>query len=149
MLRYWNLPEATAEKLRTHEDGTRTLFTGDLFLRDPDGWLSFVARKDDIIKTRGEKVSPREVENVLHALPGVAQAAVIGIDDALLGAVVKAFLVKTAGATLDEKTVLRHCAAELEDFAVPKRVVFLDEMPQTANAKIDKMALKELREGSP
>jgi amino acid adenylation domain-containing protein len=141
---YWNLPEETEKKLRPGPiPGERVLHTGDLFRVDADGWYSFVARKDDVIKTRGEKVSPREVEDVLHALDGVLSAAVLGVPDALLGQAVHAFVVKKAGAALDEQAVLRHCVKHLEDFAVPKRVEFLEELPKTPNAKVDKNALRE------
>ncbi len=144
---YWNLPEATAQKLRPGPvPGEKVLFTGDLFRLDQDGWFYFVSRKDDIIKTRGEKVSPREVEILLCKLDGVLAAAVIGIPDALLGQAVKAFIVRKPGAELDEKAVLRHCARHLEDFAVPKKVEFLEELPKTANAKIDRQALLERSE---
>jgi acyl-CoA synthetase (AMP-forming)/AMP-acid ligase II len=141
---YWNLPEETEKKLRPGPiPGERVLHTGDLFRVDAEGWYSFVARKDDVIKTRGEKVSPREVEDVLHALDGVLSAAVLGVPDALLGQAVQAFVVKKAGAALDEQAVLRHCVKHLEDFAVPKRVEFLEELPKTPNAKVDKNALRE------
>ncbi|MBK7644948.1 MAG: acyl--CoA ligase [Planctomycetes bacterium] len=144
MLGYWKQPEESARKLRPGQrPGQRALLTGDLFRVDEEGWYHFVARKDDIIKTRGEKVSPREVENVLLALEGVLGAAVVGVPDELLGQVVRAFVVKRADSGLDEKSVLRHCSRALEDFAVPKRVEFLDELPKTPNSKIDKQALLE------
>ncbi|OGQ25540.1 MAG: hypothetical protein A2138_01035 [Deltaproteobacteria bacterium RBG_16_71_12] len=142
---YWNLPEATAQKLRPGPlPGEHVLFTGDLFSQDEDGWLRFVSRKDDIIKTRGEKVSPREVEDVLHACPGVAEAAVLGVADPVLGEAVRAFVVLREGASLDEKAVLRYCAEHVEDYAMPKRAVILPELPKTPNAKIDRAALREL-----
>lgn len=147
MLGYWNQPEASAQKLRPgSRPGERELRTGDLFRLDEQGWLHFVARQDDIIKTRGEKVSPREVENVLQSLAGVLCAAVVGVPDPLLGEAVRAFLVKRPGAVLDEQAVLRHCVRQLEDVAVPRRIVFLDELPRTPNAKIDKQALLERNE---
>lgn len=141
---YWKMPEVTARKVHPgrhrHE---RILFTGDLFSMDQDGWLTFVSRMDDIIKTRGEKVSPKEVENVLYAAEGVAEAAVIGVPDPILGQAVCAFVAAKPGVTLDPKTVQRHCAAQLEDFAVPKMVIVLDELPKTPNAKLDKQALRD------
>lgn len=76
---YWELPEETGKMLKPGPlPGEMVLYTGDLFKMDAEGYLYFVGRKDDIIKTRGEKVSPREVEEVLHEIPGVAEAAVIG-----------------------------------------------------------------------
>ncbi len=145
---YWKLTEATDEKLRPGPfPGERVLYTGDLFQMDADGWLTFIARKDDIIKTRGEKVSPKEVENVLYALPGVAEAAVVGIPDELLGQAVKAWVAlrddpgADGEARLDVKAVQRHCAAHLEDFAVPKHIEIVSELPKNQNGKIDKLAL--------
>lgn len=139
---YWNLPSETAEKLRQGPmPGERVLRTGDLFRVDALGWYHFVSRRDEIIKTRGEKVSPKEVENALQSLEGVLESAVIGAPDPVLGESVVAFVVRKPGAELDGKSVLRHCARHLEDFAVPKRVEFLEELPQTANAKIDRRAL--------
>ena len=139
---YWNLPSETAEKLRAGPiPGEKVLRTGDLFRVDALGWYHFVSRRDEIIKTRGEKVSPKEVENALQSLEGVLASAVIGAPDPVLGESVVAFVVRKPGAELDEKSVLRHCARHLEDFAVPKRIEFLEELPQTANAKIDRRAL--------
>jgi len=141
---YWEMPQATDKALRPGPlPGERVLHTGDLFKSDEEGYLYFVARKDDIIKTRGEKVSPREVEDVLYALPGVAQAAVIGVPDKILGSAVKAVIVPRGGAQLTEREVLRHCAAHLDDYMVPKFVEFRDEMPTTASGKVAKLALSE------
>jgi len=147
MLGYWKQPEESARKLRPGKrPGERELHTGDLFRLDEQGWYHFVARQDDIIKTRGEKVSPREVENVLLALEGVLGAAVVGVPDPLLGQAVRAFVVLRPGTVLDEKAVLRHCSRSLEEFALPKKIVFLDDLPKTPNAKIDKQALLERSE---
>ena len=74
------------------------LHTGDLFRTDADGFLYFVGRKDDIIKSRGEKVSPKEVENVLYALPGIREAAVVGVPDPVLGMAIKAVVALEPGA---------------------------------------------------
>ena len=91
---YWNNPEATARWYRPGRyPAERLLYTGDLFRMDEDGFFYFVARKDDIIKSRGEKVAPKEVEHVLYQLPGVVEAAVIGVPDDLLGQAIKAFVV--------------------------------------------------------
>ena len=95
---YWNDPEATAERLRPGRwPWERVLATGDLFRADEEGFLYFVGRRDDIIKSRGEKVAPREVEAVLHAAPGVRSAAVVGAPDGLLGEAVVAYVVPRDG----------------------------------------------------
>ena len=101
---YWEKPEATARALRPGPlPGERVLHTGDLFRTDEEGFLYFVGRKDDIIKSRGEKVAPKEVENVIYALPGVAEAAVIGVPDPILGQAIKAFVAPEPGIDLDER----------------------------------------------
>lgn len=139
---YWEKPELTAKVFRPGPvPGERVLHTGDTFRRDAEGWLYFVGRRDEMIKSRGELVSPREVENVLCALDGVAEAGVVGVPDPVLGAAVKAVLVTKPGAVLTERDVLRHCAANLEDFAVPRIVEFRPAMPLGATGKVDRKAL--------
>jgi acyl-CoA synthetase (AMP-forming)/AMP-acid ligase II len=135
---YWEDPQATAKALRPGPlPGERVLYTGDLFRTDDDGYFYFVARKDDIIKTRGEKVSPKDVENVLYQLPGVAEAVVVGVPDPVLGQAIKAVIVPADGAeAMTETEVRRHCAARLEDFMVPKVVEFRAELPKTMSGKI-------------
>ncbi len=102
---------------------------------DDEGYLYFVGRKDDIIKCRGEKVAPKEVENVLYGLPGVVGAAVVGVPDPILGQVPKALIVQD-GSDLSEAQVIAHCRAHLEDFMVPKYVEFRESLPQTSSGKI-------------
>ncbi len=146
MLGYWDKPEATAQRLRPGpaiggQAGAPVLHTGDLFRTDSEGYLYFVARKDDIIKSRGEKVSPKEVENALYAIEGVFEAAVIGVPDELLGQAVKAFVVCQPGVTLTEREVIRQCLARLESFMAPKHVEFVEALPKTDTGKIKKTGL--------
>jgi len=136
---YWENPEATAKALRPGPfPWEKVLYTGDLFRTDEDGFLYFVGRKDDIIKTRGEKVSPKEVENVLYALPGIREAAVVGVPDPVLGYAIKAVVALAPAAELKEQDIIRHCAKNLEDFMVPKLVEFRDELPKTESGKISR-----------
>jgi acyl-coenzyme A synthetase/AMP-(fatty) acid ligase len=100
-----------------------------------------VGRMDDIIKSRGEKVAPKEVENAIVDIPGVKEAAVIGVPDEVLGHAVKAFVVLEEGASLGEKEILRACQARLENFMVPKVVAFVASLPRTTTGKISKAAL--------
>ena len=138
---YWENPEATAGCYRPGPTpGEQVLYSDDLFRMDEEGYLYFVARKDDIIKSRGEKVSPKEVENVLYGIEGVVEAAVIGVPDPILGQSIKA-LVVVDGVALAEKEVLRHCRAHLEDFMVPQIVEFRDSLPKTSSGKIKKTDL--------
>src|SRR5690606_15078031 len=120
----------------------KVLHTGDLFQADTDGFLYFVGRRDDIIKTRGEKVAPKEVEAVLHAHPGIAEAVVVGRPDPVLGQAIAA-LVVASDDSLSEKDVIRHCARHLEDFMVPKTVEFRRELPKTDTGKISRRLAAE------
>jgi amino acid adenylation domain-containing protein len=136
---YWELPEETEKKLKPGPfPGEKVLYTGDLFRMDEEGYLYFFGRKDDIIKSRGEKVSPKEIEDVLYSLPGIAEAAVIGVPDEVLGQAIRAVVTLREGAPLTEKDVLRHCAERLENFMVPQSVVFMAALPKTGSGKINK-----------
>ena len=137
---YWGDEAATARALHTGPyPWEKVLHTGDLFRMDEEGYLYFVSRKDDIIKTRGEKVSPKEVENVIYELPGIREVAVIGVPDALLGQAIKAIVAADDGLT--ERDVIRHCAARLEDFMVPASVEFRCQLPKSENGKIARREL--------
>lgn len=139
---YWEKPEQTAKKLRPGPlPGEQVLYTGDLCRLDDEGYLYFVGRMDDIIKSRGEKVAPKEVEGAIYNIPGVKECAVVGVPDPILGEAVKAFVVLEQGATLTEKDILRECQGRLENFMVPKHVAFLAELPKTTTGKIKKTGL--------
>lgn len=146
MLGYWRKPELSAQMLKPGElPGERVLCTHDLFRMDEEGFLYFVGRTDDIVKTRGEKVSPIEVENVLQAIEGVQEAAVLGVADTILGQALYALVVPRDGAVLDERRIRKHCLAELENFMVPQKVFIVDSLPKSANGKIDKKRIKAER----
>ena len=143
MAGYWEMPEETARALRPGPfPGERVLYSGDLFRIDDEGYLYFVGRKDDIIKTRGEKVSPREVENALCGCEGIAEAAVVGVPDEILGHAVKAVVTLAAGSRLTERDIMRYCADHLEDFMVPRIIEIRPLLPKTGSGKIDKLELK-------
>lgn len=139
---YWGKPEATARRLKPGPlPGEQVLYTGDYCRMDADGYLYFIGRSDEIIKSRGEKVAPREVENVLLDVPGVSEAAVIGVPDELLGQAVKAFVVIEQGRTLGAKQLQKECQRRLESFMVPKCIVIVPSLPRTDTAKLNKRAL--------
>jgi long-chain acyl-CoA synthetase len=143
MLGYWRRPEETRRHLdETLAPGERVLRTGDIFSADEEGFLYFVGRKDSIIKSRGEKVSPREVENALLRLPGVAEAVVFGVADVLLGEGVAAQLRLDPGVAYTERQVIRHCLSLLEPACAPRVVQFVEDFPRTSNGKIDVPALR-------
>jgi amino acid adenylation domain-containing protein len=144
MLGYWKQPELTARMLKSGSlPGERVLCSQDWFRMDEEGFLYFVGRSDDIIKTRGEKVSPVEVENVLHGMPGIREAAVVGISDTLLGQVIRAYVALEPGTSLSDKEIIKYCLTRLENFMVPKEIVFLPELPKTNTGKISKKTLVE------
>jgi len=144
MMGYWEMPEENEKILKPGKyPGERVLYTGDLFRADEDGYLYFVARKDDIIKSRGEKVSPKEIEHVIYELPQVLETAVIGVDDEILGQAIKAVIVLKDEMEIGERDVIAHCGRNLENFMVPKYVEFVSHLPKTASGKIRKRDLME------
>jgi amino acid adenylation domain-containing protein len=139
---YWQDPERTAGKLRPGRwPWERVLATGDLFRADADGRLWFLSRSDDIIKSRGEKVAPKEVEDVLYGVAGVAEAAVVGVPDELLGQAVHAHVVLEDAAAVTPDELRRRCAERLEDHMVPQQVRIHPALPRTPNGKLDRRAL--------
>jgi long-chain acyl-CoA synthetase len=137
---YWGDETATAARFHPGSvQGEKVFHTGDLFRTDEDGCFYFVSRQDDIIKTRGEKVAPKEVENVLYGLEGVVAAAVVGVPDPLLGQAIKAVVMSDVSLTASQ--VQAHCRAHLEEFMVPRYVEFRDALPMTATGKIKKSEL--------
>jgi len=139
---YWEKPEATAKKLRPGPvPGEQVLYTGDYAKLDEEGYLYFVGRMDDVIKSRGEKVAPKEVEHTLMNIPGVLEAAVIGVPDDLLGQAVKAFVVLEQGVDMDAKQLQKICQSQLENFMVPKFIDVVDSLPKTDTGKIKKTGL--------
>lgn len=139
---YWEKPEATAKKLKPGPfPGEQVLYTGDYCKMDEEGYLYFVGRMDDIIKSRGEKVAPKEVENMIMNIPGVKEVAVIGVPDDILGQAVKAFIVFEEGVTMNEKQLQKECQSRLENFMVPKFIVSVPSLPKTDTGKIKKTGL--------
>ncbi len=138
---YWGDPELTAKVYRPdRKTGQRMLYTGDIMRTDAAGRFYFVGRTDDIIKTRGEKVAPKEVENALYQIPGVTKAAVVGEPDAVLGQRIKAYVVcNRSGMTAAE--VLRHCKRNLEDFMIPSVVEMRGDLPVSPSGKVSKKGL--------
>lgn len=139
---YWEKPEETAKRYKPGPiPGELVLYTGDLFRKD-DGFLYFLGRKDDIIKSRGEKVSPKEIENVLYAMEGVYEVAVVGVLDAMLGEAIKIFVAPREGVTLTERAIRAYCTRHLEDFMMPKYIEIWPELPKGGTGKIDKKELQ-------
>ena len=128
---YWNRPEETRAVLR---DGW--LFTGDVARMDRDGFFYIEDRKKDMIKSGGENVYPREVDEVLCRHPKVKEAVVVGIPMGLRGELIKAFVVLRDGEKTTTAELLDHCRKELAKFKVPKKIEFRTALPKTVIGKV-------------
>ena len=136
---YWRMPEFTA---KTIVDGW--LHTGDVAMRDEDGYYYIVDRLKDMFISGGENVYPAEVENVIYQLPQVAETAVIGVPDEKWGEVGRALVAVKAGQTLTEAQVIEHCRANLGRYKVPRSVVFVQALPRNPAGKVVKGDLRAL-----
>ena len=138
-LGYWNLPEKTAE------DWTRDGFfnTGDQGRLDADGYVSIIGRVKDMLITGGLNVYPQEIERFIDDLPGVKESAVIGVPHPDFGEAVIAIVVSEDDAAPSEDDVTRAAKQNLANYKVPKRVVFIKELPRNAMGKIQKGSLRE------
>ncbi|MDQ3384435.1 MAG: long-chain-fatty-acid--CoA ligase [Actinomycetota bacterium] len=137
MAGYWNRPEETAAALRGG-----WLRTGDIAVVDPDGYLTLVDRKNDLIISGGENVSTVEVEHAIATHPAVHEVAVVGVADERWGEVPKAWVALRPGAELTEGELLAFTRERLAGFKTPKSVVFLDELPHGGTGKIMKHDLR-------
>ncbi len=133
---YWNRPEATAETIR---DGW--LWTGDLAVRDAEGFYTIKGRSKDMFISGGENVYPAEVESVMLAYDGVAEAALVAVPHEKWGEVGKACLVLAPGAELSESDFLAYVGERLARYKLPREIEILEALPKTAIGKIDKKLL--------
>lgn len=138
MLGYWNNPEASAAALR---DGW--LHTGDLGHLDADGYVFIAGRRNDMIKTGAHRVNPADIEEVIAELPWVIEAAVVGVDDAILGQLIKAYVVVSEPPARADDRIRAHCRAQLAPYKVPRLVQFIDALPRTASGKVRRAQLME------
>ena len=138
---YRNRPEDNAQALR---DGW--LYTGDIGYLDADDYLFIVDRKKELINVGGQKVYPRELDELLFSHPAVKEAASVGVPDQFLGEAVKAVVALREGATLTADELMAFCKANLVKYKLPKHIEFVDALPKTGAGKIDKLKLRGLRE---
>lgn len=150
---YWGDPERTAERFRALPDAAgvrpaevvpeeRVVFSGDVVRRDADGFLYFVGRRDEMLKTSGYRVSPTEIEEIVHASGIVAECAAIGLPDAHLGHRILVVLRPSDPGTFDEAALLAHCKREMPNYMVPERFEIRPEaLPKNQNGKIDRPRL--------
>ncbi|NMO49890.1 acyl-CoA ligase (AMP-forming), exosortase A system-associated [Actinoplanes sp. TBRC 11911] len=146
---YWNDPDRTAERFRPAPGRPAELvapelavWSGDLAVRDDEGFLYFVGRTDDMIKTSGYRVSPTEVEEVAHGTGLVRDAVALGVDDERLGQHIVLVVSPPAGQALDRAGLLDGMRRRLPRYMVPQRVVVRDELPRSPNGKFDRAALR-------
>ncbi|MFC1861109.1 ATP-dependent acyl-CoA ligase, partial [Chloroflexota bacterium] len=143
MLGYLKDPEKTAEAKR---EGW--IYTGDIGYQDEDGYFFFVGRSRDVLRRKGELISPAEIETVINSHPKIEDSAVIGIPTALGLAEeeIKAYVILKYGETITPKEVIDWCVKSLADFKVPRYLEFRDEFPRTPLGKIQKNILKTEKE---
>lgn len=152
---YWNKPEATAKKLKPGPlPGESLLFTGDRCMIDEEGYLFFQGRMDHMIKSRGVKVSPKEIEDFLGNHPEVKDVAVLGVPHAQFGEALYAFVTPAPAASPSEASLRSYCKTGLESYKVPEWMEVMSAFPLTPNGKFDLLALKEyalqqISEGEP
>ncbi|MGX9416626.1 malonate--CoA ligase [Vibrio sp. WJH972] len=136
---YWKMPEKTAEELRD----SGWFLTGDLGVRDDDGYISIVGRSKDLIISGGYNVYPKEIEAVIDDIPGVQESAVIGLPHPDFGEAVVAVVVAETDTTSLLDDITRQTQAVLAKFKRPKRVYFVDELPRNTMGKVQKAQLRE------
>jgi long-chain acyl-CoA synthetase len=138
---YWGEVHTTGSRGRQGRyPGEIVCYTDDLYRRDSEGYFYFIAHQDDVVSSWGHRVVPSEVEDVLYRLPGVSEAAVIGVPEARGGQALKAFVVSNKG-IVTVSDVLNHCRAYLEPYMVPRYVEICTELPKTIAGKVLKSAL--------
>ncbi len=135
---YFKQPEATAETLRNG-----WLHTGDIGYLDDEGWLYVVDRKKDMIIRGGENIYPAEIEQVLYQYEAIAEAAVVGVPDAVFGESVVAFVVKKAGAELDEEGLMNYLRQQITSFKCPQKIYFVEALPKSGVGKILRRELRD------
>ena len=134
---YWKMPEETAAVLA--EDGW--LKTGDLVRHNADGTYTFLGRKKEVIRRRGENVAPAEIEEALASHPDVVEVAVVGVPSELSEEDIKAFVVMREGAEVDFDALREWASGRLTKFKVPSQYEALDELPHTATGRVAKHRL--------
>ena len=147
-LGYWNDPKRTAERFKPAPGQDPALpipemavWSGDTVRMDEDGYLYFVGRRDEMIKTSGYRVSPTEVEEVVYASGAVAEAVALGVADAALGEAIVVVATPRDGGQVDVDTLLGHCMRELPRYMVPAKVIVRADLPRNPNGKIDRKSV--------
>ena len=148
-LGYWGDPEKTAERYKpvpAREPGLclpeMAVWSGDLVVRDEEGFLCFVGRNDEMIKTSGYRVSPTEIEEVAYSSPVVSDAVALGVEDPKLGQHIVLFVSPTEGQQIDSRALLSEFTNQVPLYMVPKRIIVRPSLPRSPNGKFDRNLLK-------
>jgi long-chain acyl-CoA synthetase len=137
MLGYWKDPNGTKQVLKNG-----WLHTGDLAHMDSDGFIYIDGRSSEMIKSGANRISPKEIEEIIAELPEVQEVAVVGVADDILGQIIKAVIVPKPGYSLESKVVQAYCKNNLASYKIPKIIDFIDEIPKTASGKIKRFQLQ-------
>lgn len=147
---YWNDPAKTAERFKPAPGQLNELplteiavWSGDQVYRDEEGFLYFVSRKDEMIKTSGYRVSPTEVEEVLYQSPLIRETAAIGVPHPTLGQAIVLVACSKEGEEDNKDAVLQYCRQQLPNFMIPQEVIFKTALPRNPNGKIDRKLLSQ------
>jgi long-chain acyl-CoA synthetase len=140
MMGYWQAADATRAVL-TEDARGRWLRTGDVGRLDEEGYLYLEGRSSEMVKVWGHRVSLNEIEEVARLLPGVAEAAAVGVPHTLCGQAVHLVIVRDAGSALTSEQVLAHCRRQLSSFKMPQQVLFTDALPHTYTGKLQRRHL--------
>jgi fatty-acyl-CoA synthase len=137
---YYKMPEATAQCI----DEKGWLHSGDLGVKDQNGYFKVTGRIKDMIIRGGENVYPKEIEDFLYTMPGIKDVQVVGISSKKYGEEVGAFIILHPDVKMNEEDVRDFCRGQISRFKIPKFVFFVDSYPQTSSGKIQKFQLREI-----
>ena len=147
-LGYWGDPRRTAQRFkpappcsRTAQPGALAVWSGDMVVRDEEGFLTFVGRNDEMIKTSGYRVSPTEVEEALYASGLIAEAVAVGVPDDRLGQAIVVIAAPAGDDPEPTEAVLDFCRREMPGYMIPARIVWREALPRNANGKLDRASL--------
>jgi fatty-acyl-CoA synthase len=139
MLGYWNDPKSTHESI----DAGRWMHTGDLATMDEEGYVNIVGRIKDMVLRGGENIFPREVEEFLYTIPGIADVQVIGVPDVKYGEELMAWVKLRAGAALTGEEIRAFCKGKIATYKIPRYYKFVDGFPMTVSGKVQKYKMRE------
>ncbi|MCM8760902.1 MAG: acyl-CoA ligase (AMP-forming), exosortase A system-associated [Candidatus Omnitrophica bacterium] len=150
-LGYWNNKEATEKIIKPLPAGAEGkqkneigVFSGDIVKRDSDGFLYYIGRNDEMIKSSGYRISPAEIEEVIYSMEGISAAVVFGKEDPFLGQKIVAVVQSSGGGEAAKRRIADECSKRLPDYAVPSEIVMVDDMPKTTSGKLDRALIKEM-----